>query len=101
MKEYWFSDMLLNLSVILTLLLPVIVIITVVMAIRKKNWKRWLKITALDFVLLCVFGIGSAVFGCQHEYNEVITKEATCTSDGIITRTCTLCGFETEKEITL
>lgn len=29
---------------------------------------------------------------CEHEYTSEVTTEATCTTDGIMTYTCTLCG---------
>ena len=36
---------------------------------------------------------------CLHEYNDVVTKEATCTEEGVKTSTCTKCGEVTTTAI--
>ncbi len=34
---------------------------------------------------------------CAHEYVDVITRETTCTRDGVVRHTCTKCGYDYEK----
>lgn len=36
---------------------------------------------------------------CQHQYTSVVTSEPTCTSPGLRTYTCTLCGHQYTEEI--
>lgn len=53
-------------------------------------------------LLLVVFGIITYMLagcGCEHEYSSIITKEATCVENGIMTYTCDLCGHSRTEPI--
>ena len=49
-----------------------------------------------------LYTLGDYVYvtvSCLHEYEDEITKSATCLSSGIVTHTCTQCGYVYEEEL--
>lgn len=58
----------------------------------------WIKKSA--FLIATTFGLCFVLTacGCEHEFNNgIITTESTCTSEGVLTYTCSLCG-DTKSE---
>lgn len=59
-----------------------------------------IKVTANGITSLCHVTV--AEFVCEHTFDEgVITKESTCTREGICTFTCTLCGYSYTENLPL
>jgi len=86
------SDFFLIFGGIFLCLIPVLLIILIVQAIRKKAIKTWIIACIFFFVLFLTFEILGITLSCKHNY--IVTEEitATCTSKGTITSYCDLCG---------
>lgn len=66
---------------------------------NKKISKIWIVAAGLIVILVLLFIIKSWA-KCEHEYDEgIITKEATCTEEGVKTFTCKLCGEDKAETV--
>ena len=52
-----------------------------------KLWKLMLTVALVAVVVLAL-----ASCGCEHTYDEALTKAPTCTEEGVKTFTCSQCG---------
>ena len=60
-----------------------------------ENGTKTFTIGASDVTLYAVWGLDV----CEHEWSETTHTDATCTTDGLIVNTCSLCGDTQESEI--
>lgn len=61
------------------------------------------KILLSIFLILVVFSLSACGFfkqvNCEHVWEETVETEATCTKDGVMLKTCTLCGKKMHEKI--
>ena len=81
------------------LAIPVLLLILLINAIRKKPISKTvkkLKISVIGAIITFIlFTIFVLVFACDHEYATIETVDATCLSEGKIVQQCSLCDNET------
>ena len=51
---------------------------------------KWTSLILIVMLLMPSFAFAEGI--CQHEYEEIVLKAATCTDNGIIMQQCALCG---------
>ena len=47
----------------------------------------------IAIILACCLCFALTACGCAHQYETKVTREASCTSSGVTTHTCKLCGY--------
>lgn len=76
------ADLIILLFVLSVLFLPIVTILWIVQAIRKKQTKRWRLIFLIDLAVIISSFVAIMFLPCNHEWNE-----ATCT----LPKTCSIC----------